>query len=223
MPNNTIERMPDLRQQVYDHLRARITGGEFPPDARFHEIGLAGELGVSRTPVREALAMLAREGLLEQSRRGFRFPRLTADHIRDITEVRLLLEPCAIRRLVAGADASTLAALARMIRHEVGENRGGAGYLAAHRRMRAALLGHVDNPVLVQTIEQFEDSIHMVRISTLQNTRSRARSADGHLRLAERIAAADAEGAAAVQADLLVEARDSFLRFLAEHEEKPRQ
>ncbi|MDT8296943.1 MAG: GntR family transcriptional regulator [Spirochaetaceae bacterium] len=216
--SNMIERVPDLRQRVYDALKARITEGEFPPDARFHEIGLAEELGVSRTPVREALAMLARDGLLEQGRRGFHFPRMTPEDIRNITEVRLQLEPFAIRRLVETTGPVGRDALARGIRAEVMRHRDSTAYQAAHRRIRAALLEDVANPVLVATIRQFEDSIHMMRLSTLKDQRWREKSAEGHLRLAACIARGDAEGAAAEQADLLIHARDSFLAFLAEQE-----
>jgi len=214
--SKVIERLPDLRHRVYDALRTRITEGRFPPDAKFHEIGLAEELGVSRTPVREALAMLARDGLLEQGRRGFQFPRMSAEDIAHIIEVRLRLEPFAVLNLVKRSTPERRAALAQRIVTEVERHRGGPSYLAAHRRIRAALLDGVDNPVLVETIRQFEDSIHMMRMSTLSDARWREKSAEGHLRLAESIARGDAEAAAAIQSDLLTSARDSFIAFLTD-------
>jgi DNA-binding GntR family transcriptional regulator len=70
-PLSPITRRP-LREDVHAALRARIVEGQFPPGSRLQDVQLAGELGVSRTPIREALLRLATEGLVESDpNRGF--------------------------------------------------------------------------------------------------------------------------------------------------------
>ena len=68
--------VPDL---IYDHIRERIVSGELEPGRPVRQDSLAASLGVSKIPVREALARLESDGLLQSNpRRGFEIPPLTA-------------------------------------------------------------------------------------------------------------------------------------------------
>lgn len=215
----SIVRVQDLRQQVYDDLRHRILRGEFASDAKFQEIALSEELGVSRTPVREALAMLVRDGLLEPMRRGFKFPRRSPRDVVDIIEVRLRLEPYAVRRMTERLDQDKRTDIAEKVRAEISENPDGPGYIEAHVRIRGALMAHVSNRVLVDAIQQFEDFSHVMRFATLSDPYWREKSVTGNLRMVAAIEAGDAEEAEAAQITLLEWARDSFLSHLAETSE----
>lgn len=83
---------------VADILRNRIFDGEIPPDSHLMEVTLAQELGVSRTPVRDALARLADEGLLiYQPQRGFLVRRFQPKDVRDAFTVRATLESLGCR------------------------------------------------------------------------------------------------------------------------------
>ncbi len=217
MASRTIVRVADLRHQVYEALKERITAGEFPPDARFQELSIADDMGVSRTPVREALAMLVRDGLLEQGRRGFRFPRLSPQFVHEVTELRLRLEPYALRRAVERLDEGPRKRLAALIRMEVlaGDS---DDYIAAHRRIRAAVFEAIGNEVLAAAIQQFEDAIHMMRVSTLSEQRWRDKSVEGHLALAGALETGDAEAAAQAQRNLLSNAAIAFIDYLERQE-----
>ena len=208
-----IVRAVDLRQQVYENLRARITSGEFDENTRFYERTFADELGVSRTPVREALAMLEQDGLLSQAARGYRLPRMSPQQVIDVTEIRLLLEPHAIGSMVRETKPAKRAKVAALIRKEVEANRAGDAYIAAHSRMRDSILSEVRNRPLVDAIQQYEDSIHFVRISTLGRPDWRRLSANGMLDLADALEAGDDQRAAEIQHRLLTNARDSFLEL----------
>ncbi len=84
--------------RLADALRARILAGDYPPGSRLAEIRLAGTLGVSRTPVRLALAQLETEGLVAASRSGgFVVRRFTLPEIDDAITVRAQLEGMAAR------------------------------------------------------------------------------------------------------------------------------
>jgi DNA-binding GntR family transcriptional regulator len=88
--------------QVYAAIRTRIVQGVLARGARIHQEDLAEELGVSRTPVREALRRLAAEGLVEmRTNRGARVADIGVGEMRDAYEARLVIEPGAAR--LAGA------------------------------------------------------------------------------------------------------------------------
>ena len=95
-----------LREQVVLKLRELILGGELPAGQRVAEIPISEKLGVSRTPVRQALTVLAQEGLLSAAgKRGYVVHAFSAKDIVDAIEVRGLLEGAAAR-LVAEAGPS---------------------------------------------------------------------------------------------------------------------
>ena len=81
-------------------LRDRILGGEFPSGFHLQEVPLAEQMGVSRTPIREALALLAKEGLLEPGpKRGYKIRHFSVEDILEAYEVRATLEGMACRLL----------------------------------------------------------------------------------------------------------------------------
>ena len=86
---------------TYDLLRERILDGRLPAGTHLRQIELARELGVSRTPLREAFARLAVDGLVElQANRGARVREVASDDIAAAFEARLVIEP-AVARLAA--------------------------------------------------------------------------------------------------------------------------
>lgn len=213
-----IVRVADLRQQVYETLKARITAGGYEADTKFQEIALAQELGVSRTPVREALAMLVRDGLLVQITRGFRLPRFTPEEIAEVCEIRRRLEPYAMRRLIEDNNARTLRALGGRVRTVLEKAGDTEAYAEAHRAVRADIYAHVPNGQLVDALSRYEDSVHYLRLATLMRPRSRRISRDGMLALADAIAEADATRAEQ-QMDLqIINAQAAFLEYLADEE-----
>lgn len=92
------------RDLAYQDLKSRLLAGEFAPGARLGEERLAGQLGVSRTPIREALSRLHSEGLVERLADGGFGPTLINLHlVRELYEIRFALERCALRRTIGGA------------------------------------------------------------------------------------------------------------------------
>jgi len=96
-------------EQAARSLRDEILSGVFPSGARLGEAELATRLSVSRTPIREALSRLAAEGLVElQPNRGARVASWSTEQLREIFELRLLLEPVAVRMAVPKLDPAQL-------------------------------------------------------------------------------------------------------------------
>lgn len=104
---------PASRQTAYTALRARIAAGQLSPGTWLREASLAAELGLSRTPVREALRTLAAEGLVELvHNRGARVVPWTADDVDETYRLRALLEGEAAGLAARRASAEHVAAMA---------------------------------------------------------------------------------------------------------------
>lgn len=90
---NTMNEYLPLRDVVFNTLRRAIITGEFAPGERLMEISLANRLGVSRTPVREAIRKLELEGLVIMiPRKGAQVAKITEKSLRDVIEIRCVLE-----------------------------------------------------------------------------------------------------------------------------------
>jgi DNA-binding GntR family transcriptional regulator len=91
-----IDKKP-LREEIHARLRERIIAGGFPPGSRLQDVRVAAELGVSRTPVREALLRLAKEGLVESDpNRGFFVAPLSRTELLEIYPIIWTLECMAV-------------------------------------------------------------------------------------------------------------------------------
>ena len=87
-----------LREVVFNTLRQAIIQGEFQPGQRLMEVTLANKLGVSRTPVREAIRMLELEGLVVMiPRKGAEVANITVKDLKDALEVRMAIEELSVK------------------------------------------------------------------------------------------------------------------------------
>ncbi|HUA70980.1 MAG TPA: GntR family transcriptional regulator [Solirubrobacteraceae bacterium] len=141
--------------QVYQAIRERITSGSLPRGARVHQEDLAEELGVSRTPVREALRRLAAEGLVEmRTNRGARVADVDQAGMRVSYEARTVIEPGAARlaagRRLEGPLARMRAAVAAQRRSLRSVERS----FEANREFHLALAEASGNEFLVQFAER---------------------------------------------------------------------
>jgi DNA-binding GntR family transcriptional regulator len=101
-----------VRERAYEHLKASILSGRFNPGERLAEEHLAKELGISRTPIREALHKLESEGLIKPlASRGFVASQDSKDDIEELFEIRAVLEGYALRLICGRITDAVLAQL----------------------------------------------------------------------------------------------------------------
>ena len=141
--------------QVYLAIRDRIMDGTLRRGARIHQEDLADELGVSRTPVREALRRLAAEGLVEmRTNRGARVADVGQDDMQAAYEARLVIEPGAARLAALQAQDGALvrmrAALSAQRRAIPSVRRS----FEANREFHLALVEASGNPFLLQFVQR---------------------------------------------------------------------
>ncbi len=199
-----LQRAPRLRDQVYAALRGMLGDGSFP-EGRVVEEEMAERLGVSRTPVREALFQLCREGVLEDTGRGYRRPELTAADVAEIVELRRLLEPAMARAIVARMTPASLEAFASVIAREDAAiaKPDPADFVEANAAFRQIFLDTSGNRRIAQVMRVFDDQISHLRRTTLGPPENRQATVEQHRRFFAALAARDAEGAAEAIAGLL--------------------
>ena len=139
--------------QAYDQIRTLILDGEMEPGDRLGQVELAERLGISRTPVREALLRLAGEGLVDTiSNRGFRVADLGLEAVMRRLEIRLLLEPGIARLAAERATAEDLEALRGAIKTEIEATDSHTAHDAS-RDFHVGLARAAHNEDLVATLE----------------------------------------------------------------------
>jgi DNA-binding GntR family transcriptional regulator len=169
-PLQPVERAASLGDRVYELLREYLRSGQVTWGEPLREAALAARLNVSRTPVREALARLASEGLAEAHGRSFTVPALTGEDLEDIYELRLLLETEAVRQAARRKDRDEgIGEVKRALAEaEAAHGRSDAeGFIAANSRFRAAWLAIVRNRRLVRTVQLYADHVRALALLTL--------------------------------------------------------
>ena len=141
--------------QVYEAIRDRITSGSLPRGARVHQEDLAEELGVSRTPVREALRRLAAEGLVEmRTNRGARVADIDQGGMRGAYDARLVVEPGAARLAARRRPPEPLARMRAAVGAQRRSLRSVERSFEANREFHLALVAASGNDYLLQLVER---------------------------------------------------------------------
>lgn len=183
---------------AYDRLKTALLVGEYPLNRRLAEERLAGQLGVSRTPVREALMRLAAEGLVERSPEGGWCPTAPdVSMVHDLYEVRLVLELQGLRRPIQGGrgrahDPAVLEPLRdewRALSAAAPEPDPGFVYLDEDFHVRLA--GASGNPSLADLLRMVNERIRMVRMHDFLTAERVRRTISQHLEIVEAVLVGD--------------------------------
>ena len=164
--SNLIERVP-LHEEVTNRLRDMIVSLRLPPGERIQEMEVAQLLGVSRTPVREAIKVLTAEGLVELlPLRGAIVKAFSAKDARDMLEVIALLETYAGER-ACQADPARIDAILQMHQEmkRLFEARQRLAYFALNQRIHEALIALADNDTLSMTHATLSKRMRSLRYS----------------------------------------------------------
>jgi DNA-binding GntR family transcriptional regulator len=195
----TLQRPEPLGERVYATLRDYLRAGRIRAGQPLQEGVLAAQLGVSRTPVREALARLASEGLVVADGRSFALPSLSVGDIEDIYALRFLLEPEALRLVAVNQPGrKALAPLRAALEDMAAANDAadGAAFMDANYRFRDAWTALVPNKRLVRAIQLYADHVRYLRAFTLDTAAVRVIVLKGLGQLAAALDAGDGEAAA---------------------------
>ncbi len=199
-----------LREQAREAVRTRIVLGQIEPGQVISVVTVAADLGVSVTPVREAIMDLANLGMVEIIRnRGFRVPELTAHDLDEIFQLRTMLEAPAIAEVahvIASEDIPAFRTLAEQITAAAREGDLTA-FLDRDRQFHLGLLEVLGNRRLVTMVAQLRDQARMQGLQKLADQGELTKSGQEHIDIVDAIEARDADRAAELMRKHLAHSR----------------
>lgn len=186
----TIDEYLPLRDVVFNTLRRAILKGELEPGERLMEIALANKLGVSRTPIREAIRKLELEGLVVMiPRKGAEVARITEKDLRDVLEVRTSLEKLAIELAcdrITEDDIYDLKLACKNLEESFGKDD-----LTAIAEKDVAfhdiIFRSTKNARLIQILNNLREQMYRYRLEYLKDTQSHDRLVEEHQRIVDAI------------------------------------
>jgi DNA-binding GntR family transcriptional regulator len=199
--NKDFEGLP-LVEQAYQEIRARILDNLWSPGYQALEQEVALALGMSRTPVHEALMRLQQEGLVEVApRRGMRVLPVSPTDMREIYEILTALECMAAeilgRRKPSQQELQPMVVATQLMETALGHDDLDA-WAKADETFHMALVKLAGNRMLLETVMGYWDRAHRARMFTLRLRPKPVNSTKEHMQLVDMLAAGDGAGAAAV-------------------------
>lgn len=170
----TDEYLP-LRDVVFNTLRQAILRGDMEPGERLMEITLANKLGVSRTPIREAIRKLELEGLVNMiPRKGAVVASISEKDMRDVLEVRITLEELAVKLAIMNMNDEDIQALVKagigfenaVVSHDI------VKIVDADVVFHDIIYNKTGNERLIQLISNLREQMYRYRLEYIKDARS---------------------------------------------------
>lgn len=155
---------PTLATNIANQLRDLIADGRIPPGEKLHLEALRAQFGVSLSPLREALSRLSAEGfVVMENQRGYRVAPVSTQNLLEVTKLRCVLEPFALREAIQHGDdqweSEIVASIYRLTKLEKAKADGerAAEWESAHRDFHQTLLSACKMPILLQFCSTLHD------------------------------------------------------------------
>ena len=186
-----------LKDSAYNIIKSRILSCEYKPEQMLNEISLSQELGISRTPIREALSALEREMLVTViPKKGTQVQELSADIVRNVFEIRLIFEPYIIRKYGILIDKLALVQVKKV--QEKAKAAGKRDQYSADSDLHQLIISVNRNMYIDETLRNVYDQNQRIRIMTGEASAERLRStADEHMKIINSLLCENYEKAAA--------------------------
>jgi DNA-binding GntR family transcriptional regulator len=164
-----------LRDVVFNTLREAILKGDLKPGERLMELQLAAKLGVSRTPIREAIRMLEQEGLaVTIPRRGAEVAKMTLKDMEDVLEIREALDDLAVRIACEKISEEQLGRLIRVKEQFESSTRTGdvRAIAEADVSFHDVIYEATDNPKLVTLLNNLREQVYRYRVEYIKDPKN---------------------------------------------------
>lgn len=212
-----------LHDQVAQQLRDLIFAGDLSPGAFVDETRLCEQLAISRTPLREALKVLAAEGLVRhEPRRGSFVNEVTEQDLDDIFPVIALLEGrCAFEAAMQATDAdiAALEGLHQQLAASAAQGRI-PEYYTANFAIHEAIIAIAGNRWLAQVIGDLRKILKLARLQQLNAPGRLTQSLAEHMAIFAALKARDAEGADAAMRTHLTRQREALRQLARQHKSR---
>jgi DNA-binding GntR family transcriptional regulator len=180
-------------QDVYQRLRCEILSGEFAPTAAFSQVKLAERLGVSRTPLREALRLLEREGLIETTpNRKAKVVQISPADLDDLCGTRIMLEALAVSISIARATPEDFQRLQELLDEMdvIAQTRDILAWEVPHARFHETLIRHAGGRMFAMACD-LRDHSQRYRSLVLNEPLAWTKGADEHNEICRAYVARD--------------------------------
>ena len=219
MNSSVIVRAP-LHVQVAERLRVLIDSGELAPGTRLNEIELCNTMGVSRTPLREAIRSLATEGLIElQPNRGAIVSVVSQEDVTEILPIMASLEGLGGRLAAMHMDQSKIAQVRKihdqMIAHY--KNNEVAEYFETNRLIHELITEGSGNQTLVDTINSLSAKVRRARFTAQMSKESWAKAVSEHEEMIAALEAQDPDRLEAILVQHVETKRATILGSIEQH------
>lgn len=203
--------------EAYRRLIEEIRRGELLPGARLRETDLAVRLGISRTPVREAIRQLEADGLVVHlPRQGASIRSLDYAEIAELYEMRAVLEGTAARLAARSASDMELAELSAL-NEEFAVAESGQSAYELNRQFHLMLLNAAKNRFLVKSTNALRKTMLILGTSTLTEHERAAAAAEEHQRVIDAVTARDGQRAEACMRQHIEAAHRARLKVWRQH------
>jgi DNA-binding GntR family transcriptional regulator len=206
-----------LKDWAYDTIKESILNLRVPPGAQLHIEDLADQMGISRTPVREALLRLESDGLVRAVPRvGFFVTEITRRDLEDLFEVRALLEGHAAEKAASLLTEDELAHIDRLLEAGVSAvERGDLGeFLETEITFHTLLIERTPNRQLIAMMESLQDLTYRERVLSLESLENVRESLVEHRRILEALRQRDGELVGRLMREHIWGIRDRMLQFV---------
>ena len=187
-----------LRDVVFNTLREAILKGDLKPGERLMELQLASRLGVSRTPIREAIRMLEQEGLaVTMPRRGAEVAKMTLKDMEDVLEIRDALDEMAVRLACERISDGQIGRLVEVKEaFEASTKSGDVRNIAdSDVRFHDIIYEATGNPKLVTMLNNLREQVYRYRVEYIKDPQNYPNLIREHETIAACIRSRDAAGA----------------------------
>lgn len=206
-----------LKLQAYKQIKERIILGEVPGGAALSEQTLVDDLGISRTPIREALNMLQHEQLVEiYPKQGVFVTRVSYKDVMDIYSLRVVLEPYAAKAATTRIDRAAIEQQLEIWR-AFDEHMSPVDHVRIDRELHTLIAEATENKYLINYLHQLYDQANRIRHVSLKRSVERmSQIHEEHLRILEAMLSGDGDAAAEGMRLHLVNARDTAVKIFGE-------
>jgi DNA-binding GntR family transcriptional regulator len=207
----------DLKSRVYDTLRSSILNFRLLPGVKLSDKQISQEMGISRTPVREALVRLSEQGLVESHpNRGFTVKSFTVSEIDHLYTLREALEVLAVRQAIPNLDKKKVKALRELTDRfiSLAKSNNLVGMIHSDEEFHDLISTYSENPPLIHFLRSLHDQIRIARRYDHLHADKPQKTYEAHLQIVDFMAQEETSKASRAMSHHILRSKKNVLSFL---------
>ena len=210
----TIKQPESLAKMAYDAIRQAILSGQWQPGELYNEKSIAADLGISRTPVREALLELASQDLiLFMPRRGLMLKRFNRKDVDEIFELRTAIELASVEKIAGTVPVPDLLMIEESILNQkkAFSKKDYPSFMEADRLFHTGLSELTGNRRMISIMKNVRDIVHLMGLKALSLEGRASKVIEEHQTIFDAIKNGDVQKARETMADHLDQSREAVI------------